>query len=100
MEKTVLKKYEMVVIIDAKLTNEEKEVARKDATEIVNNAGGNVINSQVWIEKQKFTFEIKKCTEGLYYSINFESEASAINKMRAGLRLNEQILRSLIILVD
>jgi len=96
----VLNKYELIVIIDAKLTSEEKEELRKQAAETVNKAGGKVINSQVWIEKQKFTFEIKKRTEGMYCSINFESAPEAIEKIQASFKLNEQILRSLITKVE
>jgi len=97
MENTeVLNKYELMVIIDAKLTDGDKEAIRKEAAEIVKKGGGSVINSQVWLEKHRFTFEIKKKTEGLYYSISFESGAAAIEKIRASLKLNERILRSLI----
>ncbi len=101
MENTeLLSKYELMVIIDSKLTDGEKESIRKEATEIVKKGGGRVINSQVWLEKRKFTFEIKKKTEGLYYSINFESPSSAIEKMQADLKLKERILRSLVIKIE
>ena len=97
MENTeLLNKYELMVIIDSKLTDGEKEEVRKEATEIVTKSGGNIINSQVWLEKHKFTFEINKKTEGLYYSINFESPAETIEKIRVGLKLKERVLRSLI----
>ena len=67
MEKDEQKrKYELVVIVDAKLTNESKETVRKEVADLVNKHGGKVINSQVWLEKHKFTFEIKKwpCSDG------------------------------------
>ncbi len=101
MENTeLLNKYELMVIIDSKLTDGEKEEARKEATEIVTKSGGNVINSKVWLEKHKFTFEINKKTEGLYYAINFESPAATIAKIRTGLKLKENILRFLITKVE
>ena len=72
MEKNELtRKYELVVIVDAKLTNEMKEAVRKEVTDTINKRGGKVINSQVWLEKHKLTFQIKKCNEGTYYLINF-----------------------------
>ncbi len=55
-------KYELVVIVDAKLTNETKEVVRKEVADTINKHGGKVINSQVWLEKHKLTFLIKKCS--------------------------------------
>ena len=61
MEKNELvRKYELVVIVDAKLTNEVKEAVRKEVTDAINKHGGKVINSQVWLEKHKLTFQIKK----------------------------------------
>ncbi len=95
-----MRKYELVVIVDAKLTGEVKEAVRKEVTDLVNKNGGKVINSQVWLEKHKFTFEIKKCTEGTYYIINFEGGSDVVAKMKPVLRLNEKVLRSIFIKVE
>ena len=57
-----ISKYELVFIVDAQLTDEEKESVCKGVTEIISKAGGKVINRQVWLERQKFTFLIKKKT--------------------------------------
>jgi len=92
MEKTA-GKYELVVIIDTKLTSEAKETIRKDVTDLINKHGGKVINSQVWLEKHKLTFPIKKCNEGTYYVINFEGRGEIVEKVQPSLRLNEKILR-------
>ena len=94
MEKNELtRKYELVVIVDAKLTNEMKEAVRKEVTDTINKRGGKVINSQVWLEKHKLTFQIKKCNEGTYYLINFEGKSEIVQKIRPILKLNEKILR-------
>ena len=94
MEKNeVIRKYELVVIVDGKLTNEAKEVIRQEVADVINKRGGKVINSQVWLEKHKFTFPIKKCSEGTYYLINFEGEGGVISKIRPKLKLNEKVLR-------
>ncbi len=100
MKTETLRKYELMIIVDAKLTNEDKEAVRREATEIVTKAGGKVINSQVWFEKQKFSFSIKKCAEGTYYLVNFEGEGTAISPIRSNLKLNERILRFAVTKVD
>ena len=101
MEKNMLrKKYELVVIVDAKLTNDSKETVRKEVTDLVNKHGGKVINSQVWLEKHNLTFEIKKCTEGTYYIVNFEGGSDVVNTMKPPLKLNEKILRFAFIKVE
>lgn len=97
MEKTELvKKYELVIIVDAKVANEEKEAILKDCTDAIEKYNGKIINSQVWLEKQKFTFDIKKRNEGTYYLVNFEMVGSGMGKIRAALRLKEKVLRYLI----
>ena len=93
MEKIELtRQYELVVILDAKLTNEAKESVCKEVTDDINKHGGKVINSQVWLEKHKLTFPIKNCSVGTYYVINFKGKSEIINKIKPNLRLIEKIL--------
>ena len=93
-------KYELVFIVDGKLPNDAKESVRKDVAEAVNKYGGKVINSQVWIERHKFTFRIKKCTEGTYYLMNIEGDNEIVEKVKSGLTLNEKVLRFMFIKVE
>ena len=94
MEKSALaRKYELVLIIDAKLASEIKETIRKEATDLINKHKGKIINSQIWLEKHKLTFPIKKCDEGTYYIINFEGDSGVVAKVKPILRINENILR-------
>ena len=88
-----VRKYELVVIVDAKLSGDAKEAVRKEVTDLINKQGGKVINSQVWMEKHKFTFQIKKCSEGTYYMINFEGGSDVVKGAQPSLKLNEKILR-------
>jgi len=90
-------KYEMVVVVDATIPQEEKETVVKEVGDAIGKCDGQVINSQIWLEKQKIAFPIKKCWEGTYYTINFESQRSAFGKLKDILKLNEKILRSLIV---
>jgi small subunit ribosomal protein S6 len=95
-----IRKYELVVIVDAKSTNEAREAIRKEVAEMINKHGGKVINSQVWLEKHKLTFRIRKCGEGTYYLINFEGGNDVVEKVQSGLKLNEKILRFIFIQVE
>ena len=92
-----MNKYELVVIVDAAITQEDKEAVIKEAQDIIVKGEGKIINSQVWIDKHKFSFSMKKRYEGTYYLVNFESAASKIARIRQLLRLNEKILRSSIV---
>ncbi len=95
-----MNKYELVVIVDSQKPQDVKETVFKQASEAVSKGGGKVINGQVWFEKQKFTYRIKKSLEGTYYLIKFESLGSLIEKLKKTLHLNEEILRFLITRVE
>ncbi|MBF0532351.1 MAG: 30S ribosomal protein S6 [Candidatus Omnitrophica bacterium] len=91
------RKYELVVVVDAKLTGEEKEAILKDALDLIGKCGGRIINSQIWLEKHKFTFRINKRTEGTYYLVNFECAGAGLPEIRKEMRLKEKILRFLLV---
>ena len=88
-----MNKYELVSIVDASLPQEQKEVIFNEVTDSITKSGGKVINSKVWLEKQKFTFRIKKATDGTYHIINFEGPGDSIAKIRQLLKINERVLR-------
>ena len=92
-----MNKYDLMIIVDAQKAQAEKEEIYKQTTDAVTKGGAKVLSAQVWLEKQRFIFNIKKRTEGTYYLVNFEGDASCVAKMKEFLRLNEGILRFLII---
>ena len=94
-----MNKYELVVIVDAASSQEDKEAIVKDAIEAMDKCDGKLINRHVWLEKNKFSFPIKKRTEGTYYMLNFEAPQAQMVKLRQLLKLNDKILRSAIIRV-
>ena len=95
-----MNKYELVTIVNGVLPQDEKEAILKEATEVVARNEGKVINSQLWLDKQKFTFVMKRCTHGTYYLINFEVNGSEVEKIKQALKLNEKVLRFLIIKLE
>ena len=95
-----MKKYELIIIVDSQNTQEAKDNILKQVIDIVEKSEGKIINSQVWLEKQKFTFRIKKCAEGTYYIVNFEAGGDANSKIKQGLKINERVLRSAIFLAQ
>ena len=86
-------KYELVVIVNAAISQDEKDSVSKQTTDYVAKIGGKVINTQLWLDKFKMSFPIKKCPEGTYFLTNFESQRTAIDNLKESLRLNEKILR-------
>lgn len=91
-----MNKYELVVIVDAQKAQPEKDEIYKQLTDSIVKGGGKVTAAQVWLERQKFVFNIKKKSEGTYYLVNFESITTSLPKIKEFLRLNEHILRYLL----
>lgn len=94
------RKYELVVIVDALASKEEKEAILKKATDAIAKNGGKVINNQVWLARQKFAFKIKRRTEGTYYLLNVEADPAQVLKIRQALVLVEEVLRFEVIKID
>ena len=92
-----MNKYELMYIVDAHSSQTTKEDITKQIADTAAKSEVKVINSQLWLEKHKMSFPIKKIWEGAYYLLNLEAQSSAINKMQELLRLNEQVLRFLTI---
>ena len=92
-----MSKYDLMVIVDAQKTQEQKDSIFKQCNEAVTKAGGRIDNSQVWLDKHKLYFKIKQCLEGTYYLIKFDGPTSMIEKINQALRIHDDILRYLII---
>ena len=90
-------KYELVFIVDARLSEAEKSDIAKQVGDLVVKCGGKVINLSMWIDKQRFTFPMKKIWEGTYYLANIEMVGPEVARLRRDLHLNERLLRFLIV---
>jgi len=90
-------KYELVVILDASLSQGDKDAVVKDVTQAIEKCSGKVISSQVWIEKHKMTFPMKKRSEGTYYLIIFEGGSSKLPDLRLAMKHHDGVLRSLLV---
>ncbi len=93
-------KYELVVILNAQMPEDQRQSVIKQCSDYIVKFGGKVINSQVWLDKYKMGFAIKKCSEGTYYLINFETTGASLTNIKEALRLNENILRYAIFSVE
>jgi small subunit ribosomal protein S6 len=95
-----MSKYELVTIVDAALSQEDRENVLNEEKQAIEKNGGKIINSQVWMEKHKMTFSLKKSTHGTYHLVNFEGPTTIVAKIKPVFKLNERILRTLITKVD
>ena len=95
--KVFMQKYELLYIISAGTTDEEKEaVMKKVETIITKNAG--VIEGVEKIGDKKFAYPINYKTEGYYVLVNFASENSeTANVLGKQLNITDNIVRYMIV---
>ena len=88
--------YELIYILTPKLTEDD---AKKKATEISQSIGGEVekVAVEYFWGKRELAYPVKKFTDGYYVVLQFAVEPAAIIKIEKNLRLEEEIIRFLVI---
>lgn len=96
-----MSKHEILYIIRPDIgDNQKKElVERFDA--ILTDNGAEITKSEIWDTNRKFAYEIEGFTEGDYYVVNLTSSSTdAINEFDRLARINENILRHMIVRLE
>jgi small subunit ribosomal protein S6 len=83
-------------IIRPDLEEEKNKLFNQLNDDIVKNQG-KINDSKVWLEKRRLAYRIKKYDEGLYYLIHFSVTPEAISRLKQVWRINDNILRFLIL---
>lgn len=88
--------YEAVFIFRANLDTDAQEKLVNEVKEVITKHKGEVVDVQAW-GKRKFTFLMKKQSEGTYYLVLFKLSAAVVKKIESIFKLKDLILRVLII---
>jgi len=93
-------KYEAMFIVKPDLSEQDQKTVFVQIQDVVAKNNGQLVNANIWSEKRRLTFPIKKQQEGVYYLAYFNAPADTITKMKYAFKLNENILRVLILNPD
>ena len=94
-----MNKYELAVVLNVKLEDEERAAAIEKVTGYITRFGGAVTNIDEW-GKKRLAYEIQKMKEGFYYFITFESDSNCPNEVEQRVRIMENVIRYLCIRQD
>ena len=94
-----MNKYELAVVLSAKLEDEERAAAMEKVTGYITRFGGTVTDIDEW-GKKRLAYEIQKMKEGFYYFVHFESEASCPAEVVDRVRIMDNVLRYLCVRQD
>ena len=91
-----MKKYELALVVSAKVEDEVREATVEKAKEAITSLGGQITNVDDWGKKQ-LAYEIQKMNEGFYYFIQFDAETDIPAQLEQRLRIMDNVLRYLVV---
>ncbi len=95
--------YEAMFIIKPDLNDEERQAVMQAIKDQVAKHEGRIISDEVWAQRRRLAYDIfplgggTRFREGVYYLVRFESAPTAIDELKKGYGLNENILRLMIL---
>ena len=94
-----MNKYELGLVVNAKIEDDERAAVVEKAKEYITRAGGSITNIDEW-GKKRLAYEIQKMREGFYYFIQFDAESTAPAQIEENVRIMDNILRFLCVRQD
>ena len=94
-----MRNYEGVFILNPDLAGDAAKGAVTQVQEIVSKNGGRVDGLQEW-GKRRLAYKIGKRQEGNYLVLNFQIDSKQTKKLEQALRLNDHVLRFLLVNKD
>lgn len=93
------KRYECVVVFDPGLSDSDVEDQCKKIGAILANHNGRIERQDLW-GRRKLAYKIGSKEFGIYVVIVFAAAGSSVADLRRQLRINDNVLRSLIVTKD
>ena len=89
-----MNKYELAVVLNVKLEDEERAAAIEKVKGYITRFGGTVTNADEWGQK-RLAYEIQKMKAGFYYFAHFEAESIVPGDVEQRIRIMYKVLRYL-----
>ena len=94
-----MNKYELAVVVNAKLEDEERAAVIEKVKEYIVRFGGTVTDVEEW-GKKRLAYEVQKMKEAFYYFIAFDGESTVPAEIESRVRLMENVVRYLVVRQD
>ena len=94
-----MNKYELCVVVNAKLEDEARVAIVDKCKEYITKAEGTITNVEEW-GKKKLAYEVNHEKEGFYYFIHFDAEPTAPADIENRVRIMDNVIRFLCVRVD
>ena len=94
-----MNKYELALIVSAKIEDDARAAVVEKAKEYITRAGGTVTEVEDW-GKKKLAYEVQKMSEAYYYFIQFDAEPTVPAEVEQDVRIMDNVLRFLVVRKD
>ena len=91
--------YELVVVIDPEILEEDVPAAIERVTTAVTSRGGEIVETQPW-GRRRLAYAINRRTEGNYVISQIKLDPARAHELESGFAISEEILRHLLIRKD
>ena len=91
-----MSKYELALVVNAKIEDEAREAVAEKAKSYVARYGGTVTEVEEW-GKKRLAYEVQKMREGFYYFIQFEADATCPAEVERHVRIMDNVMRYLVV---
>ena len=94
-----MNKYELALVVNAKIDDDVREATVEKAKGYITRFGGTVTEVEDQ-GKKKLAYEIQKMSEGYYYFIQFDAEPETPAQVEKSVRIMDNVLRFLCVRAD
>ena len=94
-----MKEYEFMYIVPAKLEEAQRDAIITRVSEYIKKFGGTIADHELWMVR-KLSYAINHVRQGAYMLGHFSIDPSKLAELERELRLDEDIIRHLIVVFD
>ncbi len=94
-----MNKYELTLVVSAKIEDDERAAAVEKAKETITRFGGVVMEVED-AGKKRLAYEIQKMREAFYYFIQFDAPADCPAEVERRVRIQDNVIRYLCVRKD
>lgn len=93
-----MNKYESVIIVTSTMNDKQQKEIENKYTKLINENGK--VESFENLGKRKLAYEIRKNKEGIYMQFNFESDTSFIAELERQYRIDDDVMKFIVVKED
>ena len=94
-----MNKYELAVVVSAKIEDEDRAATLEKCKGLIERFGGQVTNVDDWGQK-RLAYEVQKMKEAFYYFIQFDADSTVPAEIESRIRIMDNVIRYLCIRQD